>query len=289
MSAAATIAASATGERRRWWNGLRPMPTSIVPRMDTLQVERADGVVTITFDRPERKNAINDVMWDEIIAVAREIVVSPLDRCVVLTGAGGEFCSGADLSGEGTAPRLHQLAAMRKINAVVQALHELPQPTIAKVDGVAVGVGMNIALCCDLVVASDRARFSEIFARRGLSLDGGGSWILPRLVGMHKAKELALFADIIDAQEALALGLVNRVVPVDELDKMVDEWAARLAAGPPIALAMTKRMLNRSFEQSFEQALDDEARSQTVNFGTSDTAEAIAAFLAKREPDFKGR
>jgi 2-(1,2-epoxy-1,2-dihydrophenyl)acetyl-CoA isomerase len=228
-------------------------------------------------------------MWRELRAVAQEIAESVEDRCVVITGAGGDFCSGADLSGSGEGERRHQLAAMRLINATVQALHELPQPTIAKVDGVAVGIGMNMALCCDLVVASDRARFSEIFARRGLSIDGAGSWILPRLVGLHKAKELALFADIISASDALALGLVNRVVPIDELDKVVDEWAARLAAGPPIALAMTKRMLNRSFEQSFEQALDDEARAQTVNFDTRDTKEAIAAFVAKREPGFEGR
>jgi 2-(1,2-epoxy-1,2-dihydrophenyl)acetyl-CoA isomerase len=148
---------------------------------------------------------------------------------------------------------------------------------------------MNFALGCDLVLASDRSRFSEIFARRGLSLDGGGSWILPRLVGLHKAKELALFGEVIPAAEALRLGIVNRVVPVEALDPLVADWAGRLAAGPPIALAMTKRMLNRSFEQSFEQALDDEARSQTINFSTRDTAEAIGAFLAKREPRFEGR
>jgi len=266
------------------------MPASIVPPMETLQVERADGVVTITFDRPEKKNAINGQMWDELAGVAGSLVRSTEDRCVVLTGAGGDFCSGADLSDDGSGEaRGHQLASMRRINAVVQAFHELPQPTIAKVDGVAAGVGMNLALGCDLVVASDRARFSEIFARRGLSLDGGGSWLLPRLVGLHRAKELALFADVIPADEALRLGVLNRVVPVDELDKVVGEWAARLAAGPPIALAMTKRMLNRSFEQSFEQALDDEARSQTINFGTKDTLEAITAFLQKRPPTFEGR
>ncbi len=266
------------------------MSASIVPPMETLQVERADGVVTITFDRPAKKNAINQVMWGELLEVAGSIIGSTDDRCVVLTGAGGDFCSGADLSSDGAGERpSHQLASMRSINAVVQAFHELPQPTIAKVDGVAAGVGMNLALGCDLVVASDRARFSEIFARRGLSLDGGGSWLLPRLVGLHRAKELALFADVISAEEALRLGVLNRVVPVDELDKVVEEWAARLAAGPPIALAMTKRMLNRSFEQSFEQALDDEARSQTINFGTHDTLEAITAFLQKRPPTFEGR
>jgi 2-(1,2-epoxy-1,2-dihydrophenyl)acetyl-CoA isomerase len=258
--------------------------------METLQVERAGGVVTITFDRPAVKNAINEVMWEELLQVGRELLDDQAARCVVLTGAGGAFCSGADLSGgDVNATPRHGLARMEHIHAVVNTLHELPMPTIAKVGGVAAGVGMNIALGCDLVVASDTARFSEIFARRGLSLDGGGSWLLPRLVGLHKAKELALFADVISAEEALRLGVVNRVVPADELDGLVDEWAARLAAGPPIALSMTKRMLNRAFERTFEQALEDESRSQAINFGTRDTTEALAAFVAKREPTFQGR
>ena len=266
------------------------MPISIVPAMETLQIERAGGVVTITFDRPDKKNAINGQMWDELLATAREIGSSSEDRCVVLTGSGGAFCSGADLSdGGNTGQRVHQLAAMRRINSVIQAYHDLPQPTIAKVTGVAAGVGCSLALGCDLIVASEQARFSLIFARRGLSVDGAASWLLPRLVGLHKAKELALFADVISAQDALELGIVNRLVPAEEVDALVDEWATRLAAGPPIALAMTKRMLNRSFEQSFEQSLDDEARSQTVNFGTADTAEAITAFMQKRDPAFEGR
>jgi enoyl-CoA hydratase/carnithine racemase len=267
------------------------MSASIVPRMETLQVERADGVVTVTFDRPEKKNAVNGVMWDELAEVAASLLHDTEARCLVLTGAGGAFCSGADLSDVPAVdgPPTHQLARMRQINAVVQAFHELPQPSIAKVTGVAAGVGMNLALGCDLVVATDDARFSEIFARRGLSLDGGGSWLLPRIVGLHKAKELALFAEVISAQEAERLGVVNRVVPAADIDALVADWATRLAAGPPIALAMTKRMLNRSFEQSFEQALDDEARCQTVNFGTRDTIEAISAFVQKREPSFEGR
>lgn len=265
------------------------MRLSIVRAMDTLQVERAGGVVTVTFNRPEKRNAVNNRMWDELEAVALELVRSADDRCVVLTGAGGAFCSGADLSDHTGEPRVHQLAAMRRINAVAQAFHELPQPTIAKVTGVAAGIGMSLALGCDLVVASEEARFSEIFVKRGLSLDGGSSWLLPRLVGLHRAKELALFGDVISAKEALEIGVVNRVVPATEIDALVDDWAARLAAGPPIAMAMTKRMLNRAFEQSFEQALDDEARCQTVNFGTTDTVESISAFLQKREPEYKGR
>ena len=265
------------------------MAASIVPAMETLQVERADGVVTITFDRPAKRNAINGRMWDELLEVAGGLAPSTDDRCVVLTGAGGAFCSGADLAGGDEGLPRHQLANMRRINAVVQAFHDLPQPTIAKVTGVAAGVGLSLAVGCDLVVASPEARFSAVFAKRGLSLDGGASWLLPRLIGMHRAKEVALFGDILSADEASALGLVNRVVPADEIDDVVAGWARRLADGPPIALAMTKRMLNRSFEQSFEQALDDEARSQTINFGTADTVEAIGAFLQKRTPTFQGR
>ncbi|HJR25466.1 MAG TPA: enoyl-CoA hydratase [Acidimicrobiales bacterium] len=262
--------------------------------METLQVERSGGIVTVTFDRPEKKNAINDTGWEELRKVAQDLKDDPSVRCVVLTGAGGDFCSGADVSGgsaeadRGPGDR-QQLARMQYIHDVCNRLHDLPMPTIAKVHGVAAGVGLNIALGCDLIVASDEARFSEIFVKRGLSLDGGGSWLLPRLIGLHRAKELALFGDVIDAQEAERLGLVNRVVPAAELDKVVDEWAARLAAGPPIALAMTKRLLNRSFEQSFEQALDDESRTQTVNFHTKDTREALTAFVQKREPKFEGR
>ena len=253
-----------------------------------MQIDRHLGVVTITFDRPEKRNAINDLMWGELEGVLGEIAVSTSDRCIVLTGAGGAFCSGADLAADARGPRRHQLAVMRQINGVVRALHDLPQPTIAKVTGVAAGVGLSLALGCDLVVATSEARFSAIFAKRGLSLDGGLSWLLPRAVGMQRAKELALFADVVSADEALLLGLVNRVVPTADVDAAVADWAARLASGPPIALGMTKRMLNRAFEQSFEQALDDEARCQTVNFRTSDTVEAITAFQQKRAPAFRG-
>ncbi|MFP5254971.1 MAG: enoyl-CoA hydratase/isomerase family protein [Acidimicrobiia bacterium] len=257
--------------------------------MATLQLARAEGVLTVTMDRPERRNAIDDAMWDELEAVARSAGPDPDVRCVVLTGAVGAFCSGADLAGGGGGPRLHQLAQMRRINAVVQAWHDLPQPTIAKVTGVAAGVGFSLALGCDLVVASPEARFSAIFAKRGLSLDGGLSWLLPRSIGVHRAKELALFAHLVDAEEGARLGFVNRVVAADEIDAFVAGWARQLAAGPPIALAMTKRLLDRSFEQPFEQALDDEARTQTVNFGTADTVEAISAFLEKRDAEFRGR
>jgi enoyl-CoA hydratase/carnithine racemase len=259
--------------------------------METIEVTRTDGgVVTITLNRPEKKNAINAPMWDELLATFREIAASASDRVVVITGAGGAFCSGADLSGGqvGGGER-HGWYAMRAVSDVCLALHRLPQPVIAKVGGVAAGAGATMALGCDLIVASDEARFSLIFARRGLSVDFGGTWLLPRLVGLHRAKELALFADILSAKEVEAMGLVNRVVPAAQLDAFVDDWALRLAAGPPIALAQTKRLLNNSLDATMEQALEDEGWAQTVNFGTADTAEAVRAFIDKRDPRFTGR
>jgi enoyl-CoA hydratase/carnithine racemase len=265
------------------------MPSVSSPIVETIDVQRNDGIVTITLNRPEKKNAANAVMWDELLETFRDVALDGLARAVVITGAGGDFCSGADLSGGGAeAPNRHQLTTMRHIGDVALALHRIPQPTIAKVRGVAVGAGLNLALGCDLVVASTNARFSEIFAKRGLSIDFGGSWVLPRRVGLHRAKELALLADIIDATEADRIGLVNRVVDDGLLDAFVDDWATRLAAGPPVALAMTKRMLNNSAQVTLEQALDDEGAAQTVNFGTKDTAEAMSAFLEKRAPKFSG-
>jgi len=258
--------------------------------VETLLVDRSGGVVTVTINRPEKKNAANGTVWNELLEVFTDVAARADDRVLVITGAGDAFCSGADLSDLGRAgDDTHQLQRMRFIGDVALRLHRLAKPTIAKVNGVAAGAGCNLALGCDLVVASDRARFSEIFARRGLSIDFGGSWLLPRLVGLHKAKELALLADIVDAAEADRIGIVNRVVPHDELDAFVDGWASRLAAGPPLALSMTKTMLNNAFAVSMDQALEDEARCQTVNFGTADTAEAMAAFLQKRDPEFQGR
>ena len=257
---------------------------------ETIIVERSDaGVVTITMNRPARKNAINGVMWKELLAEFLAVSRSPADRVLVVTGAGGAFCSGADLDPEGLANERHWWYRMVDIGDVALALQRVPQPTIAKVGGVAAGAGLNLALGCDLIVASDGARFTEIFAKRGLSLDFGGSWLLPRLIGLHKAKELALFGDIISAKEAADFGLVNRVVSAAELDGFVDGWATRLAAGPPIALAQTKRLLNNSFQGTLAQALDDEAWAQSVNFGTDDAAEALAAFTEKRDPTFTGK
>ncbi len=256
--------------------------------MENLLVERSgSGVVTVTMSQPERKNAINMPMWDGMLAVFREVEERSEDRVIVLTGAGDVFSAGADLGGEPDGR--HQLALMKHFNDVGMALHNLSVPTLARVNGLAVGAALNLALSCDLVVAADTARFAEIFIKRGLSLDLGGSWLLPRLVGMHRAKELALFGDMIDAAEAERIGLVNRVVPADELDAATAEWAERLAQGPPLAQAMTKRMLNNAFSVSLAEALDAEAMAQSVNVASEDTREAIKAFFEKREPVFTGR
>jgi enoyl-CoA hydratase/carnithine racemase len=258
--------------------------------METIEVTRHDGVVTVTLNRPAKKNAATNQMWDELLETFRDISGRADDRAVVITGAGGEFCSGADLwASPSDGPPRHQLSAMRHVGDVALALHRLPQPTIAKVRGVAVGAGCNLAFGCDLVVASETARFSEIFSRRGLSLDFGGSWVLPRRVGLHVAKELAFFGDIVSAAEAKDFGLVNRVVADADLDDFVAAWAARLVASPPVAIAQTKRLLNNAMNVTMEEALDDEGAAQTVNFGTKDTPEAIIAFMEKREPKFHGR
>ena len=258
--------------------------------METILVGRGGpdgGVVTVTLERPEKRNAINPQMALELLEVFREIAARPDDRVLVLTGEGGTFCSGADLTGE--VQDAHALVYMRTIGAVALALQSIPKPTIAKVRGVAAGAGCNMALACDLVVASEDARFTQIFAKRGMVVDFGGSWLLPRLVGMQRAKELAFFGDFVSATDAHDLGLVNRVLPETDVDAFVDEWAERLAAGPPLALSMTKSLLSHSFETSIEQALEDEARCQALCIGTQDTREAIKAFAEKRPPVFRGR
>jgi enoyl-CoA hydratase/carnithine racemase len=264
--------------------------------METLIVEREAGVVTVTMNRPQRKNAANVLMFTELTAIFTEIERNPEDRAMILTGAGGSFCTGADLADpdprgptSATPSSSSSLDGMRRLGDVALALHRITKPTVAKVDGHAVGAGLSLALGCDLIVCSDRAKLSMIFARRGLSLDAGASWLLPRLVGLAKAKEIALFGGMWSGEEALALGLINRVLPVAELDAFVATWAATLAVGPPLALSMTKTMLNASAQSSMEQAVETEARCQAVNFASRDTTEALAAFIEKREPSFMGR
>lgn len=258
----------------------------------TIEIDRDDGVLTVTMNRPERKNAANGTMWRELGTVFEDVATDREIRVMVLTGAGGAFCSGADLADPrdmAGRPGDPYLVQMRALGDLALRLHRIPKPTIAKVGGVAAGAGMSMAIGCDLVIASRSARFSQIFTRRGLSPDFGATWLLPRLIGLHRAKELAFFADVLSADEGAEFGFVNRVVDDDALDDTVTTWARRLADGPPIALSLTKSMLNGSIGLSMEHALEEESRSQAVNFGTHDTREAIAAFLEKRDPRFEGR
>lgn len=243
-----------------------------------------DGVLTLTLDNPRRKNALGPDGW---AALAGHLAAARDDgtRVVVLRGTGGDLCAGADLSDVGPG---HPLARMRRINDVPLALHDLPAPSIAVVDGVAVGAGWNLALGCDVVVATPRSRFSQIFAARGLSLDLGGSWLLPRLVGMQQAKRLALLAEMIDGEEAHRLGLVTYLVGPDELDATVASLASRLAAGAPVALAQTKELLHGAVGVTLAEALADEARAQAVNLAGDDATAAFEAFREKRSPSFTG-
>ena len=259
-----------------------------------IRIESDGAVTTVTVDRPRRKNACTEAMWTGLRHGFRDIAESSA-RAVVFTGAGGDFCAGADVGpaddeDEEAAgrPRRHRTDLMRDIADTVMAIHDCPRPVIAKVDGVAVGAGFGMALAADMVWCSERARFSLVFAKRGLSLDFGTSWLLPKRVGLHEAKRLAFTGEIIDAHRAAELGVVNEVVPTGELDAAVDEIAAAVAAGPPIALANSKRFLNNASNISLFQALEAEALGQGVNFATSDTKEALRAFIEKRTPVFEG-
>ena len=260
---------------------------------DYLHLTREDGVATLTIDRPQVRNAIPPGGWAALHDLFDEIAQDDSVRVLVLTGAGEDFCSGADVGGDGDGgPRqrhTHPLDDMRTVGRASQTLFTLPKPTIARVDGVAAGAGLNMALACDFVLASDRSRFSEIFARRGLNIDFGGSFFLPRIVGLQRAKELVLLADVLDATRAQEMGLVNRVVPRDDLDGVADEFVQKLLAGPPIALATSKKLLNQSFTSTLDEALDAEGIGQAYQFTTKDTAEAMTAFVEKRDPRFEGR
>ncbi len=248
----------------------------------------------MTIDSPDTKNACTGDMWVALGATFRDLAYSGT-RAIVLTGAGGEFCAGADLTGSdsdgGSSGRKsgHILQGMRVLADAVQSVHDCPVPVVAKVDGVCVGAGLGLALAADMIWCSDRARFSAIFAKRGLSLDFGTSWLLPQRIGIHKAKELAFTGRVISGPDALSLGLVNAVVPPNELDNATDEIVDAIAAGPPVALSMTKRQLDNAGNASLAQALEAEALAQSVNVKTDDMREAFMAYAERRPPNFSGR
>jgi enoyl-CoA hydratase/carnithine racemase len=256
-----------------------------------LRTETADGVRWLTIDRPDRKNAIPPDGWPLLASAFTDFEKSG-DRILVVTGAGGEFCAGADLdldrfSGPMSVAAAHQ--SMKVVARAATALHRTTKPTIAAVDGVAVGAGMNLALGCDVVIATERARFSEIFVRRGLTVDFGGTWLLPRTVGLQRAKELALSGRIVAADEAERLGIAMEVVPVARLAERVEEIAWSFLAGAPIGQMFAKQGMNASFESSFSESVSWEGQSQAIALGTEDVIEGVSAFLDKRDPEWKGR
>jgi 2-(1,2-epoxy-1,2-dihydrophenyl)acetyl-CoA isomerase len=256
-----------------------------------LSVDDRGPVRRLTIERPETKNAIPADGWAELTAAFRDFAASS-QRVLVLSGRDGEFCSGADLSGtdlDGLDSAAAAREWMRGPGEAAMALHRLGKPTIAAVDGVAVGAGMNLAIGCDLVIATERARFAEIFVRRGLTLDFGGTWLLPRLVGLARARELALTGRLVSADEAERIGLVTSVVPVDALDTAVEATVDLLLAGAPMAQRFLKTALDRSSSMNYEQAVDFETQTQAVLLGSADFREALAAFSEKRPPDFSGR
>jgi 2-(1,2-epoxy-1,2-dihydrophenyl)acetyl-CoA isomerase len=257
----------------------------------TLIVERTGAVATVTLNRPDARNAIDLVMRRELVAALDEVEADEAARVLILTGAGGHFCAGGDVKSmrERRSTAAEGRARVELLNRMVLRLVEFPRPTIAMVDGYAVGAGTNLALCCDLVVASERARFGELFNKIGLVPDGGGTWLLSRLVGLARAKELIFTGEIFDAAEALRIGLVNRVVPAAELDRATRALAEKIVAGPPMAQRLAKHMVNRAATTDLAAALDLEAYSQGLASASDDHQEGIAAFFDKRTPKFTGR
>ena len=265
----------------------------------TIALDLRDRVLTITLDRPDRLNAFTVPMQRELCAALDQADADPEVRVVVITGTGKHFCTGADLRVSRPGPSGPEGGPERLVGDVARAIRggaqrlvsavlDCEKPVIGAVNGTAAGIGAHLALACDLVLAADRARFIEVFVRRGLVPDGGGAWLLPRLVGVQRAKELVFFGDEVPAAEAQRIGLVNRVVPADELEKLATEWASRLAAGPTRALSLAKGLLNRSFDSDRDAAFREEAAAQEINMGSHDGREGVQAFVERRDPEFRG-
>ena len=256
-------------------------------------LEKDNGVATIIINRPERMNALVIKTVEELVKAIEEVAQDRDIRVLVLTGKGRAFCAGGDLEGiesdiiKEKSVKLAEIT--RRYGMVSFGLRNLTKPTIASVNGAAVGIGLNFALACDIIIASENARFGEAFVNMGLHPDGGGTYFLPRLVGVAKACELIFTGDIIDAREAEKIGLVNKVVPQDSLESATKELAFRLAKGPPAAIGLAKVSIYQGLEMNLAQVLEREAAAQALCLATEDCKEALTAFREKRPPVFKGR
>ena len=260
-----------------------------------------DGVCWITLNRPDAGNAVTQSMRDQIAGWVRDASAALFVRVVVITGAGDKaFCSGADLRGGRLPPRPKPDGAPDVVvgeasrmiregwQALVSSILDCEKPVIAGVNGTAAGGGMHLALACDLVVMAEEAKFVEVFIRRSIAPDAGGAWILSRLVGIQKAKELFFFGDDVPAAEAYRIGLVNRLVPRAELQAALEEWAGRLATAPTKAIGVAKWLTNRALDVDRATALHDEAMAQELITNTVDSTEGVASFVERRPPEFKG-
>ena len=254
-----------------------------------------DGVATLTFNRPEKMNACTTAMYNGICQVADDVAANDDIKVLVITGAGRGFCAGSDVGSRlETRAKGERLEKSRRemvqpIGYFGSALYNLGKPTIAAVNGVAAGVGLSFALVCDIRIASDKARFGAVWVRMGLVPDGGGTYLLPRIVGLDKALELAVTGDIIDAREAERIGLVTKVVPHDDLMKVTEELASRIAKGPSVAVELMKRCMYRAVSGDYDAQLDFESYAQNLCVQTEDFKEATTAFREKREPRFQGK
>jgi 2-(1,2-epoxy-1,2-dihydrophenyl)acetyl-CoA isomerase len=256
---------------------------------DGLRVDVDGPVATLTLDRPEALNALTVELKVALRRELERIAADRAVRAVILTGAGRAFCAGQDLAERerpDAAPLDEELR--ERYNPIVRALRSMGQPVIAAVNGVAAGAGASLAFACDLRIAATEARFVLAFGRIGLVPDSGATWFLPRLIGAARAAEIALVGDPVPADEALRIGLVSRVVPADELMTEARALADRVAAGAPLALALTKGALERSWSIDLDEALDGEAKLQGIAGASADHAEGLTAFREKREPRFTG-
>jgi len=257
------------------------------------------GVATVTINRPEAQNAITPDQRNRLIELFADASEDLNVRVVVLTGTGKGFCSGADLRAsrpprpqpEGAPTQVPgDVARMirRGAQALIASVLDCEKPVIAAVNGTAAGIGAHLAFACDLVIAAQSARFIEVFVRRGLVPDGGGAYLLPRIIGVQKTKELMFLGDTVSAKEALAMGLVNRVCADRDLEDVTLEWTDRLADAPTRSIMLTKWLVNRSLESDRITAFHDEAVAQDLNMHTADAREGVASFVERREADYKG-
>jgi 2-(1,2-epoxy-1,2-dihydrophenyl)acetyl-CoA isomerase len=246
----------------------------------------------LTLNRPQAANALTPDQRNQIIALLEQASGDPATRVVVLAAEGRHFCSGADLSGgTGGPPSVGEVARTLRTGSqrLIASVLDCEKPVVAELHGAAAGIGAHLVMACDFVVAAEDARLIEVFARRGLVPDGGGAYLLPRLVGPMRAKEMMMLADDIPAPRAHELGMVTSVVAAEKLRETVEEFVERLAGSPTRTLALCKWLVNRSLESSRDQCFADEAMAQEQNMNTSDAQEGVAAFVARRAPEFKGQ